>query len=127
MKIRMSFVSNSSSSSFVIQKKRYSEDELEVILNPKKYEYEIRKIVLNKLMFTEDLTREEAEEKLSNYDAFENIEDASMWEVEVNSKEISFYTDMDNFLWDEYIKVVERLNKEELKRIMGVEDENRNS
>lgn len=123
----MSFVSNSSSSSFVIQKKRYSEDELEVILNPKKYENEIRKVVLNKLMYTEDLTREEAEYQISNYDAFENIEDVSMWEVDVDDKEVSFYTDMDNFLWNEYIKVVERLNKEELERVIGVEDEDRNS
>lgn len=127
MKIRMSFVSNSSSSSFIIQKKRYSEDELEVILNPQKYEHEIKKVVLNKLMFLDDMTREEAEYQISNYDAFMNMNDSALWEVNVDEREVNFYTSMDNFLWDEFIKMVEKLSKEDLERIVGDENEDRDS
>lgn len=127
MKIRMSFVSNSSSSSFVIQKKRYSENEIEVILNPQKYENEIKRVVMNKLMFLDDMTREEAEYQISNYDAFMYMNDSALWEVNVDEKEVSFYTHMDNFLWDEFIKMVEKLSKEDLERIVGDENEDRDS
>ncbi|MFW6002119.1 MAG: hypothetical protein ACOCQD_02160 [archaeon] len=121
MRIRSGFVSNSSSSSFVIQKKRYSKDELEIILDPKKYESEIKKILLNKLMYSEDLTREESEYQLGNYGGLDSIKDVDLWSVNVRGDEIKFYTDMDNFQWDEFVKVVERLNKEEIERIVGVE------
>jgi hypothetical protein len=120
MKVRNGFVSNSSSSSFVIQKEQYSDDKLELILSPQKYVEKIKEKKIKQLMMEEDLTREEVEE-IINHEAFEYVEEAGLWEVDIREEEIGFYTVMDNFLWDEYINEIKNLKEEDIKHILEKE------
>ncbi len=72
MKIRNGFVSNSSSSSFVILKESLTEDQLEQINNHTKYARE-------------------------NFHQFEYTDDRESWDVYDKGKTVRLYTSMDNF------------------------------
>lgn len=77
MKIRNSFVTNSSSSSFVIDTKELTDYTIEVFKNPK--------LVADQLVPTDECT-------INEY-----LEEAERWDIRVEDGKLYGYTTMDNF------------------------------
>ena len=102
MKYRSGFVSNSSSSSFVLNKHYISAYQLDKLLNPK---LEDAKDIYTNIFEGEDP---------SDVPSFENwcqnifgwIDDVGGWTVIDKSQEIEFSTTLDNFQYDEYARLL---------------------
>lgn len=77
MKIRKSFVTNSSSSSFVIDINELTDYTIEVFKNPS--------LVADQLIPTFDCSRDEY------------LEEAEMWDIRIEDGKLYGYTTMDNF------------------------------
>lgn len=106
MKIRLGFVSNSSSSSFILDKNSISDIYLDIILNPSRYIKAVEKEYRKKNHIEESII-----------EAFEYVEDYKMWEISEKEDTISFSTAMDNFRWKEYVDIVKSFNLRELANI----------
>ncbi len=77
MKIRSSFVTNSSSSSFVVDLKELTDYTISVFKNPE--------LVADQLIPTNDCTRDEY------------LEEAKEWDIRIEDGKLYGYTTMDNF------------------------------
>ena len=105
----MGFVSNSSSSSFVVKKEFITPYEMKVILNPLdyfeeickyKYEHEVDYISRrNNDPSLEQFIKEERSRVL-----FDNPYDFDAWEISNKTNEIKFSCMLDNFDYLEYIE-----------------------
>jgi hypothetical protein len=84
MKIRLSFVSNSSSSSFIISKRNLSNSQIRDIFN--------HSSVAEQINLREGKT------------VFDNTE--CSWSVYDNEDEIKLFTDMDNFDMEEFLEYI---------------------
>jgi len=108
MKIRQGFVSNSSSSSFIIDKRFISPYQKELILDPiesfkelceYKYKQEIDYIHRYN---SEPSLQEYIDEKKDLFGWDEN--DINQWSIKENKDKITFYVDLDNFDYLEYVE-----------------------
>lgn len=101
MKIRSGFVSNSSSSSFVISKYNLTDEKIDMILNYKKW---IKKFIdLNKK--GEDYFGKYSK-KYDLKELFSHYNDSNYWYTENNDDFVFCYTNMDDFYFDEYLKYI---------------------
>lgn len=107
MKYRIGFISNSSSSSFIIKNYNISERDKDRILNPKIYFREACKDAWNKLSWDEQT---DYDEDFENYYSLRKdefyFECVSDWSVSEEDDHISFYTTMDNFDYLDYIELL---------------------
>lgn len=104
MKIRVGFVSNSSSSSFIVNKKGLTDLQIEYVLNPVKALQQLKKI------FKEDYDESENfnEESFKDWSRcrFGDFADISYWKITEYENKITGYTDMDNFMYEEFLDVL---------------------
>ena len=84
MKTRQGFVSNSSSSSFVILKKDLTEDQLEAILNHD----EVDQDILEKVYYKDELNQ------------------GDIWKIKEDMEKIEGWTVMDNFDMETFLEII---------------------
>ena len=106
MKRREGFVSNSSSSSFIVRKGDVSEQQLDMILNPEKYiNTSVKEKYIQLLDEDETFDQELFESWCQN--KFGWVEDAGGWNIRIsNENTLELFTIMDNFQYGEYAEVL---------------------
>ena len=104
MKIRNGFVSNSSSSSFIIQKKFLSEHQIEQIYN---HIEEWNKFCDENVKFDDEYEITKCE--------FYKADDSDRWDITCEGDNISGFTFMDNFSMYEFLERVVNVTRNHIK------------
>lgn len=98
MKVRSGFVSNSSSSSFVLDKNYLEDEQIELIVNHRAHALEI----LNKLKTDELFRIATGVEHFEDYE----FDPTWAWNVEETSSKIKLETYLDNFNMEKYLQII---------------------
>lgn len=107
MKKRSGFVSNSSASSFIVIKRKVSLELQDILLHPIKYIPTVMKQKYSEMLDEdEEFVQEEFDAWCNGTLGYYENGDIRMWEVEEDDNEIRFRTMMDNFIWEEYARVI---------------------
>jgi len=96
MKIRNGFVSNSSSSSFVINKKGLTDNQIDFILHPENYLFIIKNMYLKSGDYDNNKNEDEAFDEWFDM-IFGSIDELKGWDITDSWLEIRGETVLDNF------------------------------
>ncbi len=107
MKKRQGFVSNSSSTSFIVIKRKISQELREILLDPIKYIPIVLKEKYKELLDEdEEFVQEEFDAWCDCGIGYCDKSDVGMWEIDEDEDLIEFSTIMDNFMWEEYAEAI---------------------